>query len=59
MDLVLSKRSADGRWYTEFVSPLARDLGIDHEGAPSKWITLRALRVLKWWASLRLPDEGQ
>ena len=58
VDLVCGKRRADGRWYSEFVSPLARDLGVDREGAPSKWITLRALCVLKWWASSRLPDEG-
>jgi hypothetical protein len=49
VDLVRRKRRAGGRWHSEFVSPLARDLGVDREGAPSKWITLRALRVLKWW----------
>ena len=49
MDLVLGKRRADGRWHSEFVSPVVRELGVDREVAPSKWITLRALRVLKWW----------
>ena len=58
MDLVLNKQRPDGRWHSEFVSPLARDLAVDREGAPSKWITLRALRVLKWWTPSSLPDEG-
>jgi hypothetical protein len=53
VDLVLSKQGPDGRWVSEYVSPLARELGVDREGEPSKWITLRALRVLRWWASLR------
>jgi hypothetical protein len=21
----------------------------EHEGFPSRWVTLRALRVLRWW----------
>ena len=57
--LVLHKRRPDGRWHSEFVSPRARELGIDREGVPSKWITLRALRVLKWWVPLHLSDEGK
>jgi hypothetical protein len=58
VDLVRGKRWEDGYWYSEFVSPIAGDLGVDQEGVPSKWITLRALCVLKWWAAVRLPDEG-
>lgn len=49
--LVLSKQRPDGRWYSEFASRRAQELGIDQEGEPSKWITLRALRVLKWWTA--------
>ena len=49
--LVLRKRRPDGRWDAEFVSPRAQEVGIDHAGGPSKWITLRALRVLRWWNS--------
>jgi hypothetical protein len=51
VDLVIAKRRPDGRWHSEFVSPIARDLGVDRKGGPSKWITLRAMRVLKWWES--------
>lgn len=49
IDLVLKKQNKDGTW----------NLGSKHAGKtyfdmekpkePSRWITLRALRVLKWW----------
>lgn len=49
IDLVASKRDADGRWPLETrysgVMPVEMDEG---EGAPSRWNTLRALRVLRW-----------
>jgi hypothetical protein len=47
--LVASKRDSDGRWPLE-----ARYLGVmlveidEGEGRPSRWNTLRALRVLRW-----------
>ena len=47
--LVASKRDAAGRWPLEVVHrgemPISMD---DGEGQPSRWNTLRALRVLKW-----------
>ena len=47
-----SKRSADGRWPIEhaFYDELGVDLG-DREDEPSRWITLKALRVLRWAGS--------
>lgn len=47
--LVASKRGGDGRWPLEvrFPGAMPVDLGED-EGEPSRWITLRALRVLRW-----------
>lgn len=47
--LVAGKRGADGRWPldTRYPGPMPVDLG-ETEGAPSRWITLRALRVLAW-----------
>lgn len=50
-----SKRQADGKWLMDW-SPRGRrwfefDAGA---GQPSRWITLRALRVLKWWESAPL-----
>jgi hypothetical protein len=49
IDLVASKRDADGRWDRENVHPdeLDAEPGVA-EGEPSRWITLRALRVLRW-----------
>jgi hypothetical protein len=49
IDLVASKRDADGRWPLENVHPdeLDAEPGVA-EGEPSRWITLRALRVLHW-----------
>jgi hypothetical protein len=58
IDLVLSKRDADGRWplenihEVELVNARLRDLDFDmdeREGRPSHWNTLRAMRVLDWY----------
>lgn len=49
--LVESRREPDGRWLldTQYSGVLPVDMG-EREGHPSRWITLRALRVLKWYA---------
>ena len=49
IDIVDSKRGADGRWLLEIRhdDDLRFDMG-EAEGKPSRWITLRALRVLRW-----------
>jgi hypothetical protein len=58
IQLVRSKRDANGRWplenlhEDELVNARLRDLGLDmdeREGRPSRWNTLRALRVLDWY----------
>ncbi len=58
LDLVRSKRDADGRWAlenpheSEMVSTRLRqlDFGMDERlGRPSHWNTLRAMRVLRWY----------
>lgn len=47
--LVESKRDADGRWPLENPHPGTRYIAMDDgEGRPSRWNTLRALRVLRW-----------
>ncbi len=52
--LVESKRGGDGRWLLDLQYPGTMPFEIDAgEGQPSKWNTLRALRVLKWAASAR------
>jgi hypothetical protein len=58
IDLVRSKRDADGRWplenphEVELVNARLRDLEFDmdeREGRPSRWNTLRSMRVLDWY----------
>jgi hypothetical protein len=50
IDLVLSKRGSDGRWPLEVQYPGRMPVQIDEgEGLPSRWNTLRALRVLRWY----------
>jgi hypothetical protein len=47
--LVESKRDADGRWPLENQHPGTMAVVVDEgEGRPSRWNTLRALRVLDW-----------
>jgi hypothetical protein len=49
--LVASKRGADGRWLLDVRYPGTMPIDLDEEeGRPSRWVTLRALRVLGWYA---------
>jgi hypothetical protein len=52
IELVESKRDKDGRWPLENQHPgtMAVDVG-ESEGQPSRWNTLRALRVLDWYST--------
>jgi hypothetical protein len=45
--LILSKQDAQGRWKLQNTLNSKTVMDIEHKGKPSKWITLRALRVLK------------
>lgn len=50
IDLVRSKRDADGRWPLENPHPGELYFAVDEgEGKPSRWNTLRATRVLRWY----------
>jgi hypothetical protein len=50
IELVASKRDADGRWPLEVRHPGRMPIEIGEvEGQPSRWNTLRALRVLRWF----------
>jgi hypothetical protein len=52
IDLVASKRDGDGRWPLEVRYPGDMPVETDEgEGRPSRWNTLRALRVLSWYAA--------
>ena len=50
VDIVRSKQLPDGRWPLDRIHPGRVHFDIEGpEGTPSRWNTLRALRVLKWW----------
>jgi len=50
VEAVRSKRQPDGRWLLDRIHPGRVHFGLDDGvGQPSRWNTLRALRVLKWW----------
>ena len=52
IDLVASKRDGDGRWPLETRHPGEMAVEVDEgEGRPSRWNTLRALRVLDWYSA--------
>ena len=48
--LLMSKRASDGRWPLENPHPGRLHFAMDEgEGRPSRWNTLRCLRVLRWY----------
>ncbi len=51
IDLLRAKMLPSGMWKLELAheGPTLFDLDGEHEGFPSRWVTLRALRVLRWW----------
>jgi len=50
IELVRSKRDGDGRWPLDTRYPGTMPVEMDDgEGQPSRWNTLRALRVLRWY----------
>jgi hypothetical protein len=49
VELVRGKADADGRWTLENIHEGSVILEFEREGDQSRWVTLRALRVLRWW----------
>jgi hypothetical protein len=47
LGLVLGKQDDQGRWPLEYTYNGKTWVDIEMKGQPSKWVTLRALRVLK------------
>jgi hypothetical protein len=47
--VVRSKQQPDGRWLLDRTHPGRVYFDLESAGTPSRWNTLRALRVLKWW----------
>jgi hypothetical protein len=52
IELVESKRGGDGRWLLENQHPGTMAIEMEKgDGKPSRWNTLRALRVLDWYSA--------
>lgn len=49
LDVVRSKRRPDGRWVLQRPHPGTVWFELERTGEPSRWNTLRALRVLRWF----------
>jgi hypothetical protein len=53
IDIVRGSQRADGRWVLDQSYKGKTYFQLERVGAPSRWNTLRALRVLKWWDQAR------
>ena len=49
IELLLSKRTKDGRWKLQNHHSGLEHFRMEQPGQPSRWNTLRALRVLRWY----------
>jgi hypothetical protein len=49
IDIVRSRQREDGRWLLQQSYKGKTYFELERVGTPSRWNTLRALRVLKWW----------
>lgn len=49
IEAVRAAQGADGRWPLQQVYRAKTWFDMERQGAPSRWNTLRALRVLRWW----------
>jgi hypothetical protein len=58
IQFILGKQNAQGRWKLENSINGKMWIDIEKKGKPSKWVTLRALRVLKRSARYALPIES-
>jgi hypothetical protein len=53
IDVLRSKQQPDGTWLLEHTHPGAVHFSMEDDGRPSRWNTLRALRVLNWYDANR------
>jgi hypothetical protein len=49
IQIIRDKQKADGRWKLENLYTGRTWFELERRGAPSRWNTLRSMRVLKWW----------
>lgn len=58
IDIVRSSQRKDGRWSLEHSYKGKTYFELERVGLPSRWNTLRALRVLRWWDRASVTREG-
>ena len=58
IDIVHKGRCEDGRWLLQNSYKGKVYFELERLGAPSRWNTLRALRVLKWWDRGSIAQEA-
>jgi len=56
ISILLSKQNAHGRWILESTPTGRMHVSLETKGKESKWVTLNALRALKWIYSTRKED---
>jgi len=56
--IVRSRQHEDGRWSLENTYRGKTYFALERLGAPSRWNTLRALRVLQWWEQAQPDPSG-
>lgn len=49
VEIVRGRAGEDGRWPLEYTYHGKVYFALERVGGPSRWNTLRAMRVLKWW----------
>ncbi len=58
IDIVRASRRTDGRWSLQHSYKGRTYFALERVGGPSRWNTLRALRVLRWWDRERDARKG-
>ncbi len=56
IEVVKERQAGNGRWRLQNVHPGRYHFALEQAGEPSRWNTLRALRVLRWWEGSDVPD---
>jgi hypothetical protein len=59
VEVVRSKRQPDGRWLLDRIHPGRVHFDFEEVGMPSRWNTVRALRVIDWWDRSDLPGSTE
>lgn len=57
ISIVLKKRMKDGRWNLQNRYPGRTFFEMEQPGKPSRWNTLRSLRVIDWWNRVSIDSE--